>query len=195
MSATRLVNGTELPAAGTWQLDPSHAEVGFVGRHFGLTKVRGRFTGVTGTVTIADDPTNSAVEVLIDMATVSSGDTSRDDHLRSGDLFDVERHPQASYRSTRLEIQDAKGTMRRPHHQRDHPSGRTHGRLPRSRHRPFGQRSGVFSAIGRINREDWGVTWNMVLDAGGLLVSKESPRDRGRAHQAVMRCMRRTAPT
>ena len=68
MSATRTVNGTELPAAGRWQVDPGHAEVGFVGRHFGLTKVRGRFTGVDGVVVVADDPAESSVEVTIDNA-------------------------------------------------------------------------------------------------------------------------------
>ena len=74
-------------------LDPGHAEVAFVGRHFGLTKIRGRFTGVAGTVAIADDIADSRVEVSIDMASVSSGDQSRDDHLRSPDFFDVAEHP------------------------------------------------------------------------------------------------------
>ena len=93
-------NGIELPPAGTWTVDPGHAEVGFVGRHFGLTKVRGRFTGVEATVVVGDDITASTVEVVIDMASVSSGDQSRDDHLRSADFFDVEHHPRATFRST-----------------------------------------------------------------------------------------------
>jgi polyisoprenoid-binding protein YceI len=174
MSATRLVNGTELPVAGMWQLDPSHAEVGFVGRHFGLTKVRGRFTGVSGTVTIADDLANSAVEVFIDMATVNSGDTSRDDHLRSGELFDVEHHPEATYRSTRLEIQDATGTVHGDLTIKGitRPVALTVDYLGHATD-PWGNDRAVFSATARINREDWDLTWNMVLEAGGLLVSKE----------------------
>ena len=95
MSATRTVSGTELPAAGTWSIDPGHAEIGFVGRHFGLTKIRGRFTAVEGSIVIAEEPSESTVEVVIDMTTVSSGDQARDDHLRSVDFFDVDRYPTA----------------------------------------------------------------------------------------------------
>ena len=100
MSATRTIAGTELPSAGTWTIDPGHAEVGFVGRHFGLTKVRGRFTVVEGTIVLDEEPAESTVEVVIDMASVSSGDQARDDHLRSADFFDVDRFPTATFRST-----------------------------------------------------------------------------------------------
>jgi polyisoprenoid-binding protein YceI len=171
---TRTVGGVELPAAGTWVVDPGHAEVGFVGRHFGLTKVRGRFTGISGTVTIGERPEASHVEVTIDMASVSSGDRTRDDHLRSSDLFDVAHHPTASYRSTGVSI--------------DGTTGRLDGELTiKGISRPvrldvtylghvadpWGGERAVFSATGRIDRHDWGLTWNMVLEAGGLLVSKE----------------------
>jgi polyisoprenoid-binding protein YceI len=174
MSATRTVSGVELPAAGVWQIDPGHAEVSFVGRHFGLTKVRGRFTGVDGAVVIADDPAASSVEVTIDMRSVSSGDQSRDDHLRSADLFDVEHHPAATYRSTVVTVNGTSGTVdgeltirgvtRPVRLQVDYLGHATD---------PWGNDRAVFSATSRINREDWGLTWNMLLEAGGLLVSKE----------------------
>ena len=96
----------EPPPAGVWNIDPGHAEVGFVGRHFGLTKIRGRFTGVDGRMVIADDIASSSVEVTIDMASVTSGDQTRDDHLRSIDLFDVWNHPTAQFRSRHLDISD-----------------------------------------------------------------------------------------
>ena len=80
--------------------DPGHTEVAFIGRHFVLTKVRGRFTGVQGQITVAQDPDRSTVEVTIDMASVSSGDQARDEHLRSADFFDVDQYPAATYRST-----------------------------------------------------------------------------------------------
>jgi polyisoprenoid-binding protein YceI len=174
MSATRSIIGVELPAEGVWQLDPGHAEVGFVGRHFGLTKVRGRFTGVDGAVVIADDPAQSNVEVTIDMRSVSSGDQSRDDHLRSGDFFDVEHHPTATYRSTAVTVTGGSGTVdgeltikgvTRPVRLGVDYLGHATD--------PWGNDRAVFSANARINREDWGLTWNMLLEAGGLLVSKE----------------------
>jgi len=174
MFATRTIDGVELPSAGTWTVDPGHAEVGFVGRHFGLTKVRGRFTGVAGAVTVAEHPEASRIEVTIDMATVSSGDQSRDDHLRSADFFDVEHHPTATYRSTSVTIRGTSGTVEgeltikgitRPVRLEVDYVGHAAD--------PWGNDRAVFSATGRVNREDWGLTWNMLLEAGGLLVSKE----------------------
>jgi polyisoprenoid-binding protein YceI len=84
---------------------------GFAGRHFGLTKIRGRFTGVDGTVTIGDDIGASHVEATIDMASVTSGDQSRDDHLRSADFFDVEHHPTATFRSIGLTASGTNGAL------------------------------------------------------------------------------------
>lgn len=171
---TRTVDGVELPAAGVWSIDPGHAEVGFVGRHFGLTKVRGRFTGIEGTVTIGDDPEDSHVEVRIDMRTVTSGDQTRDDHLRSADLFDVDNHPSATFRSTRVEVVSTSGALdgeltikgiTRPVRLSVDYLGHAHD--------PWGNERAVFTARGEINRTDWGLTWNMLLETGGLLVSKE----------------------
>ena len=171
---TRIVAGVELPAAGTWDIDPGHSEVAFIGRHFMLTRIRGRFTGVTGTVTVAAQPTDSTVEVTIDMASVSSGDQTRDDHLRSPDFFDVEVHPTATFRSTAVRwagsrsVLDGELTIKgvtRPVVLDVEYAGFAHD--------PFGNDKAVFSARGRIDREAWGLTWNMVLDAGGLLVSKQ----------------------
>jgi polyisoprenoid-binding protein YceI len=174
MSATQSIGGVELPAAGTWEIDPGHAEVGFVGCHLGLTKIRGRFTDVEGTVQVANDPNESTVEVTIDMASVESGSADRDHHLRSVDFFDVDNHPTARFRSTAVGIDGARGTVTgdltikgetRPvvldvaylGHARD----------------PWDNDRAVFSASATVNREDWGLTWNMVLDSGGLLVSKQ----------------------
>jgi polyisoprenoid-binding protein YceI len=174
VASTRVVDDVELPAAGVWKIDPGHADVAFVGRHFMLTKVRGRFTGIDGTVTIGEDPNDSAVSVTIDMATVSSGDETRDNHLRSGDLFDVQNHPKATFESTEVTWTGTGGTMT--------------GRLTIKgisklvsltvdylgyAEDPWGQKKAVFSARGRLNREDWDVSWNMPIARGGLLVSKE----------------------
>jgi hypothetical protein len=131
----------ELPAAGIWQIDPSHAEVGFVGRHFGLTKIRGRFTGAAGTVVIADDPPTSSVEVTIDMRSVSSGDQSRDDHLALGRLLRRRSPPDGDLPLDRCpRRRHIRHGRRRADDQGSHPPGSAAGRLPRPRHRPMGQR-------------------------------------------------------
>ncbi|HEX5115274.1 MAG TPA: YceI family protein [Pseudonocardiaceae bacterium] len=110
-AATRIVAGAELPATGVWRLDPGHAEIGFVGRHFLLTKVRGRFTGVEGTVEVAENPADSKVTVVIDMASVTSGDDARDTHLKSADFFDVADHATATFASTAVDWDGTSGSM------------------------------------------------------------------------------------
>jgi polyisoprenoid-binding protein YceI len=139
-----------------------------------LTRVRGRFTDVAGTITIAEDIEDSAVHVAIGMANVCSGSKERDDRLRSSDFFDVETFALATFRSRRIEWQRAGGVV--------------HGELTirgitrqvplevsfegRARDPRDGDRA-TFSAVTRLNREDFGMAWNGPGEAGGLLVSKE----------------------
>lgn len=169
---THCLQSIDLPA-GVWTVDPIHADVGFVGRHFGLTKVRGRFTGIVGTIVVADDVVSSTIEVVIDMASVSSGDSSRDDHLRSADFFDVASHPTGVFRSTGIVADGLRGSIAgeltlknvtRPVSLDVEFLGRVSD--------PWGSERAVFTASTTIDREDWGLAWNMLLEAGGLLVSK-----------------------
>ncbi|MGW4566356.1 YceI family protein [Streptomyces sp. NPDC004561] len=171
---TRLVGGVELPAPGPWKVDPGHAEVGFVGRHFMLTKVRGRFTGVDATVHVGERPEDTRVTAVIDMASVDSGDRTRDDHLRSGDFFDVEKHPRATFESTSVTWDGRSGKLTGDLTIKGvtHPVTLDVDYLGYARD-PWGGDRTVFSAAGRINREDWGLSWNMALETGGILVSKE----------------------
>ena len=173
-AATRLVGGAALPVPGRWQIDPGHTEVAFIGRHFMLTKIRGRFTGVTGAIVVADDPGESAAELTIDMASVDSGSQARDDHLRSPDFFDAGRHPTARFSGRASGWQGTRGllagelTIRaitRPVTLRAEYLGHDSD--------PWGGQRAVFTAEGTLNREDWDLTWNMPLDNGGLLVSRE----------------------
>jgi polyisoprenoid-binding protein YceI len=172
--ATRLVGGAELPIPGRWQIDPGHAEVAFIGRHFMLTKVRGRFTGVTGAIEVAQDPGESTAEVSIEMASVESGNQARDDHLRSPDFFDAARHPTATFSGHAADWQGTRGllagelTIRgitRPVTLAAEYLGHVAD--------PWGGQRAIFTAEGTLNREDWGLAWNMPLDNGGLLVSRE----------------------
>jgi polyisoprenoid-binding protein YceI len=176
VTATRTLGGVTVPATGSWRIDPGHTSVEFVGRHFLLTKVRGRFVTVAGSVVIADDPADSTVSVAIDMASVASGSEERDAHLRSADFFDVEQHPTATFESTSVDWRGDRGDRAVVHGAltivgvtRDVDLDvRFVGGTPD----PWGNLRAVFSASAELDREDWGLTWNMPLEAGGLLVSK-----------------------
>ncbi|HEY3503441.1 MAG TPA: YceI family protein [Actinocatenispora sp.] len=172
--AVRRLDGVAVPTAGTWRIDPGHAEVAFIGRHFMITKVRGRFTGVDGAVVIAEDPNRSAVQVTIDMASVESGDTTRDDHLRSADLFDVEKYPTATFTSTEVRWRGSEGAVTGDLTIHGVTRSVTLAAAFSGHVRdPWGKDRAVFSATTTVNREDFGLTWNMVLDSGSLLVSRE----------------------
>lgn len=170
----REVGGVLLPAPGRWDIDPVHADVAFTGRHFMVTKVRGRFADVRGSVTVAEDMELSTLDVTIGMASVSSGSEVRDEHLRSAELFDVERYPEATFRSTSVTWSGREGTVTgdltihgvtRPVDLAVEFQGHVRD--------PWGGDRAIFSASTQVNREDFGVTWNVALEAGGVLVSKE----------------------
>lgn len=173
-TAVRTLGDVELPAPGVWEIDPGHAEVAFIGRHFGLTKVRGRFTGVSGFAVIADDPADSSLTVTIDMASVNSGDQARDGHLRSADFFDVEHHPTATFVANQVDRIGSSASVVGELEIRGvaRPVTLTIDYLGHATD-PWGNDRASFSASATINREDWGLTWNMLLDTGGLVVSKE----------------------
>jgi polyisoprenoid-binding protein YceI len=173
-AAIRMLAGAELPAPGRWQIDPGHTEVAFIGRHFMLTKVRGRFTGVTGAIVVAEEPGETTAEVIIDMATVESGSQARDDHLRSADFFDAARHPTATFRGRAARWQGTRGLLAGELTIRGltRPVTLQAGYLGHVAD-PWGGQRAIFTAEGTLNREDWGLTWNMPLDGGGLLVSKD----------------------
>ena len=173
-AVTRLADGAELPAPGRWKIDPGHTELAFVGRHFMLTKVRGRFTGLSGVIQVAEDPGDTSVEVTIDMASVESGSQARDEHLRSADFFDVAQHSHGSFAGRAADWHGTQGlltgqlTLRgvsRPVTLQAEYLGYAAD--------PWGGHRAVFTAAGTVDREDWGLTWNLPLDGGGLLVSRE----------------------
>ena len=172
-TTTRLVGDANLPVPGRWQIDPGHTELAFIGRHFMLTKVRGRFTGVTGAIQVAEDPAQSTAEVTIDMASVNSGSQARDDHLRSADFFDTAQHPTATFTGHTATRQGASGVLEGELTIRG-VTRRVALRVEYLGHvaDPWGGHRAIFTASGTLNREDWGLTWNQVLD-GGLLVSTQ----------------------
>lgn len=159
-----------------WNIDPAHSLVNFSVRHMMISNARGRFEAFSGTVDF--DPTNLAtlnVHVAIDTASINTRDEARDKHLRSDDFFASDRFPTATFCSTA--VKRVKGgdielvgdlTIRgvtRPVTLEVEYSG-----LVKS---PWGTTNAGFSASTRINRKDWGLAWNQVLEAGGLLVGDE----------------------
>jgi len=175
LSIIRTHDDREIPAAGTYTIDPAHTSVEFVGRHLMITKVRGRFPDVTGTITITDDPERSHVEVDINVASLDTGHPDRDTHLRSADFFDVDNYPTMSFKSTNVEAASA-GTWQLTGDLtvRDvtHPVT-LDVEFDGAGVSPVGDQRISFSAAAEIDREDWGLTWNMALETGGVLVGKK----------------------
>ncbi|HEX3088718.1 MAG TPA: YceI family protein, partial [Ilumatobacteraceae bacterium] len=88
---------------GVWNVDPSHSTIGFVARHLMVSKVRGHFSTFSGTITIAEDPLQSKVEATVDIGSITTGDETRDGHLKSADFFDHDQHPTMTLVSTGIE--------------------------------------------------------------------------------------------
>ncbi len=174
-STTRSFGGLTIPTAGTFVIDPAHTEVGFVARHLMVSKVRGSFTQVTGEVTIAEDPLASSVSASILAASIDTGVADRDNHLRSGDFLDVEKYPELTFRSTRV-VQPKDNDFRLVGELtiRDVTREVTLDvEFDGVAVSPWGQEVVAFTATTEIDREDWGITWNQALEAGGVLVSKK----------------------
>lgn len=174
LAATRTVDGRDVPVAGTWNIDPGHTTITFEGRHMMISKVRGSFGLTDGTITVAEDPLASGLEVVIDTASVASGSADRDGHLRSPDFFDVEAYPHMTFAGEGLEMTDdgyrMSGvlTIKDVSHPVELDFEFNGGVID-----PSGAALVAFSASTTIDREDWGLTWNMALETGGVLVGKK----------------------
>ncbi len=101
-SIVRTHAGRPVPVPGRYEVDPVRTSVEFIARHPSGTGLRGRFTGVSGTITVDEEPERSSTEIEIDVARVATGNSSRDAHLRGPDLLDVDRFPRITFRSTRV---------------------------------------------------------------------------------------------
>lgn len=163
-------------AVTTWNIDPAHTDVQFSAKHMMVTTVRGKFSAVEGSITLDEaNPASSTGHFTIGVASLNTGVEQRDGHLRSADFFDTENHPTATFTATTVE---SKGGS-------DYLVG---GDLTiRGTTRPVtfdvellgfytgmdGARRAGIHVTGRINREDFGLTWNVALESGGWLVGKD----------------------
>jgi polyisoprenoid-binding protein YceI len=178
MTATQTPSSrkTDLPEAGIWTIDTAHSSVEFVVRHLMVAKVRGSFTDFSGTIEIGDSPETSSVEVEIQVAGVSTRDAQRDGHLISPDFFDADTHPTISFHSTAVRDQGRNryavdGELTLLGTAKPVTLDLTYQGTARD---PWGNDKAVFSAEAEVDREQWGLTWNQALEAGGVLVGKKA---------------------
>ena len=174
-TTTRTFEGVEIPTAGRYVLDVTHTTVGFVAKHLVVAKTRGRFGEFDGAITIADEPLSSTVEVTIQAASIDSRTEDRDAHLRSPDFLDVEQFPTLSFRSTGVRHQGGNkflvdGEL--------NIKGVTNPvvldmELDGVMGDPWGGQRVAFTASTQIDREAFGLTWNVALETGGVMVGKQ----------------------
>jgi polyisoprenoid-binding protein YceI len=165
------------PATTTWNIDPVHSMAEFRVRHLMISHVRGRFTGITGTLTYDEsNPGQSRVEASIDVATVNTNDPQRDTHLKSPDFFDVDRFPVLTFVSSRV-TRSGDGsivlagplTIRGVTHEVEFA---VEGPTPPVKD-PWGNTRIGVSATTKINRSDFGLTFNATLETGGVMVGED----------------------
>jgi polyisoprenoid-binding protein YceI len=158
-------------AAGSWTIDPAHSDIGFSVRHLMVSKVKGSFSKFSGTLVTAPDPLASTAELTVDLGSIDTRNNDRDAHLRSGDFFDAENHPTMSYRSTtvrsngdgfevggELTIKDVTRPVT------------LHVEFNGIGSDPWGGTRLGLSARGEISRSDFGISFNMPLEGGGVMV-------------------------
>jgi polyisoprenoid-binding protein YceI len=161
----------------TWNIDPAHSVVEFKVKHMMISNVKGQFAKVTGALTLDESVlTNSKVEAVIEAASIETRDAQRDAHLKSPDFLDAEKFPTLSFKSTRISlVRDGelaaegnltiRGVTRKVVFTVEGPT-------PPAKD-PWGNTRVAVSATTKINRKDFGLTWNTALETGGILVGDE----------------------
>ncbi len=164
------------PARTTWKIDPTHSHVEFAVRHLMISTVKGRFAGLAGTVvTDETDPTQVQVDVVIDATSLDTREPQRDAHLKSADFFDAETYPSLTFTSTG--VKDVRGdTFKLVGNLSMHGVTREVTLDVKSEGTgkdPWGGSRAGYSATTKLNRSDFGLTWNQVLETGGIAVGDE----------------------
>ena len=159
-----------------WQFDAGHTHIGFTGRHLMVATVRGQFEKFSGTVEFDEhDLTRSKADIQIEAASVNTHNVQRDEHFRSADFFDVEHYPSITFKSKRVLMHDEHhgqliGDLTIRNITREVVLDGEYSGVSQT---PWNTYSAGFSLRAKVNRKDWGLTWNMVLAGGGLAASDE----------------------
>ena len=164
-------------AASTWNIDPVHTAAEFKVKHMMVSNVKGHFTGVKGVLRLDEtELTNSRVEASIDAASINTRDPQRDTHLKSADFFDVEKFPTLTFKSTRItRVNDGELAVAGDltiHGVTRNVAFTVEGPTPPAKD-PWGNTRIGLSAVTKISRKDFGLTWNAALETGGILVGDE----------------------
>jgi polyisoprenoid-binding protein YceI len=160
--------------AGTWELDPTHSEVTFSVKHLAISKVRGSFERFTATIVTAEDPTKSTVEASIEVASVNTNQKDRDNHLRTNDFFKADEFPTITFVSTSVNRDSDDITVVGELSLRGVTKSVTlTGEFGGIVVDGYGQSKAGFSASTKINRHDFGVSWNAALEAGGFTLGDD----------------------
>ena len=168
-------------ATSSWEIDPAHSQVNFKVRHMMISNVEGKLGALTGTIQFDDKaPAKSTVEAQIDVTGINTGNDKRDGHLKSPDFFDVAKFPSATFKSTKIQ-KSGKGKFKVTGdltlHGVTKPVVLAVEGPSAAMKDPFGATRRAFSATGKINRKDFGLTWNKALEGGGFLVGDEVTLD------------------
>jgi polyisoprenoid-binding protein YceI len=159
-----------------WVIDPDHSVAAFVVSHMMVANVHGQFNKIKGVIHFDHtDIPNSSVELSIDVSGIYTGIQKRDGHLRSPDFFDVEKYPYMTFKSTKTEMTEKNrikvfGDLTIHSITRQIAIDVAYSGPEQS---PYGETSMGFTATAKINREDYGITWNVELKNGGFMVGKE----------------------
>ena len=158
---------------GTWAVDPSHSRVEFQVKHLGIATVRGNFSDLEGTLEIGDDPASIRASGSVDVASVNTGEPTRDDHLRSPAFFHVDEHPRIEFESTAIEPLD-EDTFEITGDLTLHGVTREitlKAEVAGTEEDPWGNERVGLEVTGQLNRGDYGMTFNQALGSGNMLVS------------------------
>jgi polyisoprenoid-binding protein YceI len=163
---------TAIPT-GTWNVDPVHSSVEFRVKHLGIATVKGVFREYEGRIEVGDDTGSTRAYGKIKAASIDTGESKRDEHLRSPDFFDAENHPDITFESTKIEVIDEDEfhvTGDLTMHGVTHPIT-LHAEVTGTEQDPWGNTRVGLEAQGEINRSDWGMKFNQALGSGNMVVS------------------------
>ena len=155
---------------GSWTVDASHSEVGFTARHLMVSKVRGQFKDFSAAVTVAQPFEQSTVEATVQLASIDTNGADRDTHLKSADFFDVENNPTMTFTSTKVTDDALEGLLTIKGVTKPVTFDLDFGGVSAD---PWGGTRAGFEATTEINRKDFGLSWNVAIEGGGVLVGEK----------------------